>query len=176
MQFKSFFGLAILVGMVVASPAEKRDAKPIVDALTNISKAIKGMTVLVEAFDGDALKGAAILTQSEDLLAIIAKAAAAIEPLPALPLAESVQVLKPGNELITDTQKVVDSLIAKKAAFDKNSLSGVVTNTLVSFKAGSETLLKAISSKLPANVATVGDSIGKQIRAALDKGIAAFPK
>jgi hypothetical protein len=177
MQFKSLFGLSIVLTAVVASPLEnlKRDNKPILEALTYITKEISAMTTAVQAFDGDAVKGAAILTQSEGFLDYMKTATTKIAKLEPMPLAEAAAVLKPGNQLITDTEKVVDALISKKPEFEKNSLGSVVGATLKSMKSGSADMLKAVASKLPANVASVGDNIGKKINAALDKGIAAFP-
>jgi hypothetical protein len=177
MQFKTFFGMAMLASAVVASPiVEKRDAKPITDSLAQISKSIQAMTAGVAAFDGDAVKGAAILVQAESLLDVLSNSAKTIDPTPVLALNDAVQVLAPGNALITDVQKVIDALISKKPEFDKSNLSSVVTSTLNKFKTGAQTLLKSVTGKLPTNVSSVGDSIGKQIYAALDKGIAAFPK
>jgi len=126
------------------------------------------------SFNGDGVAAAAILTEAEKLLGVIKSATTAITPIATLPLNEAVQILQPGNALIADVQKVVETIIAKKPAFDKVSLSGVVKETLQKFKAGSEDLIAAIKKKLPANVATVGDSIGKQIYAHLDKGLAAY--
>jgi hypothetical protein len=173
MQFKTIL-LPLLFGFVLASPAKKRDAKPIMDALNEISKSIKGLTTTVGNFTGDPMEGVQILTQSEALLGVLKKANATISSIAALPLNEAVLVLQPGNALITDTQKVVDTLISKKAAFDKNNLSSVVTSTLQNFKTQSVALLAAIRSKLPTNVASVGDTIGKQINAAIDKGLATY--
>jgi hypothetical protein len=175
MKFTSVLSLGMLLGGAIASPAfEKRDAKPLIDALTTISKSTQAMTASVAAFNGDAADGAKILGQAEDLLKVIDTATTSLGPLAALPLNEAVQVLAPGNALIADVNKVTDALISKKDLFVKNSLNGVVAETLVKFKAGSEKLVGIITSKLPANVASVGATIGKQINAALDKGIAAF--
>jgi hypothetical protein len=177
MQFKVFFGLAVLVGSVISSPiVEKRDAKPVIDSLGGISKAIQALTANIGTFDGDAAKGAAIVTEAEGLLDVLNKAIATITPTPVLALTEAVQVLQPGNALVTDVQKVADGLIAKKEQIEKAKLGGVVNSTLTKFKTAAEGLLKTITTKLPTNVSSVGDSIGKQIYAALDKGLAAFPK
>jgi hypothetical protein len=176
MQLKHFFGLAVFASSVVSAAIEKRDAKPITDALKQISTSVQAMTSAVNVFDGDAVKGAAILVQAESLLDIISKSQKTISPIDPLVLADAVQVLAPGNALITDIEKVIDALISKKAAFDKSNLSSVVTSTLQKFRSGAEALLKVITAKLPANVSSVGDSIGKKIYENLDKGIAAFPK
>lgn len=176
MQIKALFGFALFAGAVFASPAEKRDAKPVVDALASVSKSLQSLNAAIGTFNGDGAKGAAILTDAEALLKVLKDATAAITPTPALPLNEAVQILQPGNALITDVQKVTDALVAKKAEFTKSSLAAVVNETLTKLRVGADGLLKAITSKLPANVASVGDSIGKQIFAALDKAIAAYPK
>jgi hypothetical protein len=176
MQIKSLFGLALFAGAVFASPVEKRDAKPVTDALAGVSKSIQTMTASINTFDGDGAKGAVILTQAEALLKVLGDAVKSISPIAALPLNEAVQVLQPGNALIVDVQKVTDALISKKAEFTKSSLNGVVTDTLTKLRAASDSLLKTITGKLPANVSSVGDTIGKQIFAAIDKALAAYPK
>jgi hypothetical protein len=173
MQFKSLF-ITLLCGVAIASPVEKRDAKPLIDALGTISTAVKGLTASVIGFTGDGANGAKILTEAEALLEVLKKATSSVTPIAALPLAEAVQVLQPGNALITDVSKVVDAIIAKKPDFDKVSLSGVVNEVLGKFKVGADSLIVAIKTKLPANVATVGDSIGKQINASLDRALAAY--
>jgi hypothetical protein len=175
MKFTSVLSLGMLLGSAIASPSfQKRDAKPLIDALTGISKSTQAMTTSVSAFTGDAAAGAAILTQAEGLLKVISDATTTLGPLAVLPLNEAVQVLAPGNALIADVTKVTDALISKKDAFVKNSLGGVVEETLVKFKTAAEKLVGVITTKLPANVASVGATIGKQINASLDKGIAAF--
>jgi len=177
MQIKALFGFALCAGAVFASPAvEKRDAKPVITALSTVSKALAALTTMISTFDGDGAKGAAILTEAESLLKVLTDASAAINPTPVLPLNEAVQILQPGNALITDVQKVTDGLIGKKAEFNKSSLGLVVNETLNKLRGGADGLLKAITSKLPVNVASVGDSIGKQIFAAIDKALVAFPK
>lgn len=176
MQVKALFGFALFAGAVFASPAEKRDAKPITDALATVSKSLQSLTTSIGAFDGDGAKGAALLTEAEGLVKVLSDASAAINPTPALPLNEAVQILQPGNALITDVKKVTDALIGKKAEFAKTSLTLVVNETLTKLRGGADGLLKAITTKLPANVASVGDSIGKQIFAAIDGALAAFPK
>jgi Hydrophobic surface binding protein A len=173
MQFKTLL-LPLLFGFVLASSAERLDAKPVVDALNNISTAIQGLTTSVGKFSGDPVERVQILTQAEALLDVITKANKAINAIDALPLNEAVLVLKPGNALITDTQKVVDILISKKPDFDKNNLSSIVTTTLQNFKTQGISLIAVIRSKLPSNVASVGDTIGKQINAAIDKGLATY--
>ncbi|KAE9970459.1 hypothetical protein BLS_003894 [Venturia inaequalis] len=175
MKFTQVLSLGMLLGSTVAAPTfQKRDAKPLIDALTNISKTTQSMTTAVTAFTGDAADGAKILTQAEGLLKVLDESTATLGPLPVLPLNEAVQVLAPGNALIADVQKVTDALIAKKEAFNKNSLGSVVGDTLTKFKGSAEKLVAAITQKLPPNVASVGATIGKQVNASLDKGIAAF--
>jgi hypothetical protein len=176
MQLKLFFGLSMLAGSVVSSSIERRDAKPVVDALKSISESIQAMTAGVQSFDGDTTKGAAILRQSESILSIMSSSAAAIAPTATLGLNEAVQILQPANSLVTDVQKVIDALISKKPEFDKSNLSSVVASTLQKIRPGAEAVIKAVTGKLPPSVSSVGESIGKQIYTALDKGIAAFPK
>lgn len=175
MKFTEVLSLGMLLGSAVASPSfQKSDAQPLIQALTTISKTTQAMTVSVSAFNGDAADGAKILTQAEGLLKVLDDSTAAIEPLAVLPLNEAVQVLAPGNALIADVTKVTDALIGKKDAFVKNSLGSVVGETLGKFKVSAEKLVGVITKKLPPNVASVGATIGKQINASLDKGIAAF--
>lgn len=175
MKFTQVLSLGMLLGSAVASPAfQKRDAKPLIDGLSAISKSTQGMTTAVTAFTGDPADGAKILTQAEGLLKVLEDSANSLKSLPVLPLSEAVQVLAPGNALIADVNKVTDALIAKKDAFVKNSMGGIVGETLGKFKVSAEKLVGVITQKLPPNVASVGGTIGKQINASLDKGIAAF--
>lgn len=165
----------MLLGSAVALPSlQKRDAKPMTDALGTISKTTQGLTTAVTAFTGDAADGAKILTQAEGLLKVLDDSTAALGPMAVLPLNEAVTVLAPGNVLIADVTKVTDALISKKDAFVKNSLGSVVGETLGKFKVSAQKLVDVITQKLPPNVASVGATIGKQINASLDKGIATY--
>ncbi|QDS77991.1 hypothetical protein FKW77_002177 [Venturia effusa] len=175
MKFTQVLSLSMLLSGAIALPSiQKRDPKPLVDALTTISKTTQSMTTAVTAFNGDPAEGAKILTQAEGLLKTVDDATNTLGPMPVLPLNEAVQVLGPGNALIADVNKVIDALIAKKDAFVKNSMGSVVGETLGKFKASAEKMVGVITQKLPPNVASVGATIGKQINASIDKGIAAY--
>jgi hypothetical protein len=176
MQFNVFLGLAMLAGSAVPSSLGQLDPKPIVDSLKNISQSVQAMTTGVQFFDGDAAKGAAILGQAEAILVIMSSSATAVSNITALGLVEAVQILQPANALVSDVQKVIDALISKKPEFDKANLSSVVTSTLQKIKPGAEAVIKAVTGKLPASVSSIGESIGKQIYTALDKGLAAYAK
>jgi hypothetical protein len=174
MKFASLVPLALLAGGAFGSVLNKKDAKPVVEALGTISKAVKGLTTSFAKWEGDVNEGAQLVLQAQDILEIIEKASKTIEPIQPLALVDAVNILKPGNELVTDVQKVVETLISKKPAVDKNQLGPIVKDILIKFKTAAAGAIKVITPKLPANVATVGDTIGKQIAVALDKGLAAY--
>jgi hypothetical protein len=174
MLFKSLLSAALLCGTAFSSVIDKRDSKPITDALASISSAIKELNAGVTGWNGDGAAAALLLVKAEDLNGVITKATSSINPIPVLPLTEAVQILAPGNALITDVQGVIDSLVAKKDGLVKQNLGVVVGETLARLKVGAQALIEAITTKLPANVQSVGGSIGKQINAALDKGVTAF--
>lgn len=168
MQFSKVFFSAVLATTVAA------DAAPVITAMGKISTAIKGMNTALSSWTGDVVAASQILNQATDLLAVIDQAAKDTNAIQPLALSEAVKILQPGNALIADTKTIVASLDSKKADFDKNNLSSVVLDTLTKFKTGATGLITAIKSKLPANVASVGDSIGKQITSQLDTGITTF--
>jgi len=175
MLLQSVFSTALLCATAFASPVvEKRDAAPINNALASISTAVQGLTAQINSWTGDQAAATTILTNADGILGVIKKATAAITPTSNLPLLEATQVLTPGNALIADVQKVTTALISKKDGFVKQNLGPTIGQVLGKFKVEANNLILAIKSKLPANVAVVGDNIGQQINAALDKGTAAF--
>jgi len=174
MQIKTFLAFAV-AGAVVA-----QETKPnlIAEALASIGTALTALDAKISGWDGvDIAVGGDVLTQSEGLLSIISAAEAKVKTVPKEPtisLQEATKVLGPSNALQKTTAKVIDGLISKKKNLDSLSLSGVVGQTLGKFKIASESLLKEVKVRLPLNVQAVGDTIGKKINEALDKGIKEF--
>jgi len=174
MKLKIVFAFAV-VGAVVA-----QETKPnlIAEALASIGTALTALDAKISGWDGvDVAVGGDVLTQSEALLGIIGAAEAKVKTVPKEPsitLQEATKVLGPSNALQKTTAKVIDGLISKKKNLDSLSLSGVVGQTLSKFKVASESLLKEVKIRLPVNVQPVGDTIGKKINEALDKGIKEF--
>jgi Hydrophobic surface binding protein A len=168
MQIKRFFTFA-LVGAASASV--------ISDAIATINKSIVAMDTQILAWDGtDIQKAADILTSAQGLLDVIKKAAVDSKGSPDLPLTEAVGILQPANVLVKSTESVMKNLSerkAKLASVDKGFV-GVVGKTLKDFKDAAGDLLKEIKAKLPANVKSVSDTIGKNINKALDTGITAY--
>ncbi|KAF2398908.1 hypothetical protein EJ06DRAFT_479935 [Trichodelitschia bisporula] len=173
MHFTSLFSLALLATTSLASPL-KRDVKPIVDSLSNISGAFVALATKIEAFTGAEADGKAVIMQSHALVNFIQTAKTAIQPIAVLSPVETAGVAAPGNTLVTDINKVIDRLTGHKADFDKLGLSADVRSSIVHIKSEGEQLIKIISSKLPASLAAAGEAVGKQINAALDKGLAVF--
>jgi hypothetical protein len=168
MQFKRFFAVAMATS-VIASPMS-----PISDTIAAINTALTAMNSKISAWQGDVVEASNILLVAQDLLAVIDKSTATVKGMSPLPLTEAVSILQPANALVKQTNQAVDGLSAKKDSLVKAELGSVVKDTFSKFKTGATSLLAAIREKLPDNVKTVGDSIGKQINSALDKGIAAF--
>lgn len=167
MQFKSFLSVAALASAVLA-------ANPVADTLAEISAGLDTLGKNIGGWNGDVVAAAGLLTQAQDLLAVIDKAGPTVSATAALPLTEAVNILKPANAVVKQTQATIDAMISKKAAFAKAELSSVVKDTISKFKTSAAVLVKNVQGKLPDNVKAVATSIAKQIDAAIDKGIAAY--
>jgi Hydrophobic surface binding protein A len=167
MQIKSILSYGLLAGAAFAQG-------PVADALTTISNQLDGLSKSVNGWDGDVVSASNILLQAQDLLGVIDKSIGSVQAAAVMPLTDAVNILKPANQLVKQTQEVINGLISKKAGFDKAKLSSVVKDTITKFKSSAATLISGVQSKLPDNVKSVADSIGKQINAAIDKGIAAY--
>jgi hypothetical protein len=178
MHFKSILSFGLLVGSVLASPAPVPQASgaavPVGKALSDITTALQGLKTKVGAWNGDVVEASNVLLDAQDLLGVITSATKTVSALQVLPLNEAVTILQPANLLIKEAQGTVDGLISKKSAMDKAGLSSVVKDTLTKFKTGAGEMITAVMKILPDNVKTVGESIGKQINTALDKGLAAY--
>jgi hypothetical protein len=174
MLFKQYFTVAF-AGMVVASP--------ISDAISTITTALGGLETSIlewqkvtpKTSEEFAKKALTVLEKAEGILSTIGKATDAVKAMQPLPLTEAVTVLQPANALVKGTTKTIDLLISFKDDVTAVSLASTAGGVLGKFKVSAASLLAAIREKLPDNVKTVGDSIGKQINSALDKGITAFP-
>jgi hypothetical protein len=188
MLLKNFLSVAAIFGTVLASPTPQAPATPVIapaaapaaagapvsKALGDITAALAGLKTKVGVWNGDVVEAANVLLDAEALLDVIKASSKTVSALSMLPLNEAVTVLSPANKLIKEAQATIDALIQKKPAMDKAGLTTVVKGTLVNFKTEAATLITAIIKILPDNVKTVGDSIGKQINATLDKGVAAY--
>jgi hypothetical protein len=166
MQFKNLISVA-LASVVLA-------ANPVADTLETISQGLSTLGGNINSWNGDVVAAAGLLTQAQDLLAVIEKAVPSVNSSPSLPLTEAVNILKPANQVVKQTQATIDAMIAKKGAFAKAELSSVVKDTISKFKGAASTLVGAVKTKLPDNVKAVAGSIAKQIDAAIEKGIAAY--
>jgi hypothetical protein len=177
MLFKTFITISFVIGSVLASPiaqAPVAAGAPVSKALNDITTALAGLRTKVTAWNGDVVDASNILLDADALLRIITTSETTISALSVLPLNEAVTILQPGNQLIKEAQATVDALISKKPEMDKTGLTSVVKTTLTNFKDAAVKTVAAVIKILPDNVKTVGDSIGKQINAALDKGIVAY--
>lgn len=167
MQFKSIISVAALASAVLA-------ANPVADTLASISDGLAKLGGDIGSWNGDVVAAAGLLTEAQDLLAIIEKATPSVKATAALPLTEAVNILKPANQVVKQTQATIDAMIAKKAGFAKADLASVVKDTISKFKTAAAALVAEVKVKLPDNVKAVAGSIAKQIDAAIDKGIAAY--
>jgi hypothetical protein len=178
MQLKGFFSIGLMAGAVLAqappSPAAPAASNPVAQTLTTISNSLDVLTKDILAWGGDAVAGSNILLKAQDLLGVIDSSVGNVKSTAVMALNDAVNILKPGNNVVKQTQQLVDGLVAKKPAVDKAGLSPVVKDTMSKFKVSAAALINAVQSKLPDNVKAVAESIGKQINAALDKGAAAY--
>jgi hypothetical protein len=162
------------VALCTDTTLQKRDAKPVIDALDSISTAVKGLTVSISSLSSAAEDYNNVLAQADQLLNVLVRATAEIKALSPLGLPDWPKIMTPGNALIAEVQKVINTLITKKPEVDRQNLAGIVAKTLAQFKVGAAELVTTINSKLPSALTPVGNSILRNIDNSLGKGIAAY--
>jgi len=139
-------------------------------ALTAFDTAIKGLT----AESNQATATADLTAKSNAILAALKDSATKIEATTPVTLTEAIQLSSKSAELSKGANAVVDALIAKKAIFDKAGQTPVVLKQLQDQLEATNAFAKALVSKLPSAVASVGNAQAKQASDALARGITAF--
>jgi hypothetical protein len=127
-------------------------------ALTAFDTSIKGLTettnVATATVDLNA-KSAAILTALKDGTTKISAGTP-------VSLTEAIQLASKSAELSKGANAVVDALISKKPIFDKAGQSATVLSQMQDQLTATNDFAKALVSKLPAAVASVGNAQAKQ--------------
>jgi len=139
-------------------------------ALTTFDTAIKGLTettnVATATVELNAKSGAILTALKEGTTKI-----AASTPVS---LTEAIQLASKSAELSKGANAVVDALISKKPIFDKAGQSATVLKQMQDQLVATNDFAKALVSKLPAAVASVGNAQAKQASDGLARGITAF--
>jgi ribulose kinase len=137
-------------------------------ALTTFDTAVKGLTETTNV----ATATVELNSKSAAILAALKDGTTKVSGTTPVTLTEAIQLASKSSELSKGANGVVDTLIAKKAIFEKAGQSATVLKQLQDQLAATNDFAKALVSKLPAAVASVGNAQAKQASDAL---VVSFP-
>jgi hypothetical protein len=160
------------------APTSSGGGTTVAKALNDITRSLHSLNGKISDWKttGDYVSASAILTtDAQTLLAVIASATSGLTGLTAtLPLGEVLEILQPANVFMREELAVVDGLVAAREGLEKAGLSGTVGQVLVGVKAEAAKLMGEVMRIFPSSAKKLGESIGRQVIAALDKGLAAY--
>jgi Hydrophobic surface binding protein A len=166
-----------LLGFVAANVQSKQADVPLLGMIESMSKSIQAVTSEAQKFSGENVEQAAkILSTYDELLAVINKSTAQLKTLPSLRAREAVLLLEPAGLLIAQLDTLVSTIGARKRDFDSNGISSVVLDTFVSGKKAAKDFFDVLDLKVPAKAVEVSEGIGKQLDAALTRGVRMFSR
>jgi hypothetical protein len=169
MQFK-FVLLAFLGSAVAQKEVFLQQLELVHHALDSLDAGVVGLAPGVDT----AAAATALTSKSGQVLSAINNAIAAIGGASALDLVGSSALVGPSDHLVSETEKTISDLIAKKDIIAGAKQTGNVLSQLKSQAAGAAKLADAISAKVPDSAKSIASSSGSKIAAAINKGIAAF--
>ncbi|KAI9661877.1 MAG: hypothetical protein M1821_009116 [Bathelium mastoideum] len=173
MQFR--FALLALLGTASAAPTVvKRDAATIIGALESVNNATQTLDAAVKAFDGTALSALGVAGDSTTVLTTINNAITTVEGTSDVTILGVLPVAGATIQLIGTLDQTINDLINQKPKFDSSGTSAVVLSQLQQQSAASTTLGNDITAKLPALADLIADGLNDQIKAAFQRGIAAY--
>jgi hypothetical protein len=151
-------------------------AQKLYDDLKQLDTDTAEIGKMVEAFQGDANAALQVQAASDKLAKDIKKALSNVnkDGVKVYPVQDSINLLPIFDTFIPDTNKALEGLVAKKALFDKISVSSVVFTSVKQQKELGTKLNDAIYAKLPAIAKPIDKKQWGAINAALDKAIAAY--
>lgn len=115
-----------------------------------------------------------LTTKSTNVLNSINTAIAAVNGATALDLVAATSLVTPTDHLVSETEKTVTDLIAKKDIIKAAGQTGVVLDHLKLQSVAAAKLVDAIAAKVPVDAKGIATATGSKIAAALQKGITAF--
>jgi len=175
MQISAILSIA-LAASASATPIFQ-DLPTILSSISAISNALTTFDTAVKALSPESNVATAtteLNSKSAAILTALKESTTKIADTTPVSLTEAIQLASKSAELSKGANAVVDALIAKKAIFDKAGQSATVLKQLQEQLEATNAFAKALVSKLPSAVSSVGNAQAKQASDALARGITAF--
>jgi len=116
----------------------------------------------------------ALTTKSSAVLAAINAASAAISGATALDLVGAAAIVGPADHLVSETQKTIKDLVAKKDVIGSAKLTATVLDQLKAQSAAAQKLADAITSKVPDAAKSIAKNQSAKISDAIKGGVSSF--
>lgn len=172
MLFVNFFALlSFALEAAAKSTMVARDGVSVVKAMEEVLALTNKLDQIVKNFNGDAQP---LNDASKKLLTSINEGIVVVKASGMLDMGESANVAGPTMTLSTSVVNTVNDLIAKKQALAQAGQGALVYRSLQDQKAGAVALSQAIISRVHPQTAPLGDTLTKEMIAALQTGIDAF--
>lgn len=172
MQFKFLALAASLASVAFAAPAPPATIK---SSLETIGTATVKLNATVAGYSGDLLGLIPITTDSIALLINIKSGTKVANNSPQLDFDTALDIAGATGTLANDVTDIIATLIRTKPKFDKLLIvTPIIKETIVTQRAATAELSKAILAKIPAELAAIAAILIQQIDDTFAQGVAAY--
>ncbi|KAL2073193.1 hypothetical protein VTL71DRAFT_10517 [Oculimacula yallundae] len=164
-----FFATAI-----TALTIGKRDTATILNDIAAISSNNQALTTAANNYNGGILAAIPILTAQNSLEAAVDKGTSDAQATAVQTSAQSLSVVAAVDALIPSIEAAINAIVAKKALFVADGLSGTVRTSLVNLKAKTDSFSAALIAIASEDTKATGAAQKAKIDARFEAAIAAF--
>jgi len=144
----------------------------VTDVITKVGTATTALDSAIKAYSGGAVD--AILSANSDVNSVVATGITAVNGIAQLALNDALGLTTPVQGLATIVGNTIDDLIAKKSQIVAAGAGAKIEEGLKAQLSGAQDLAKAISAKVPADVAPIASQLSATISTAIQKGVDAY--